>query len=215
MSVDLENKAQAVIISTDGLYAGCFENGLIKIWSTENAFFAYKLRGHTSRACCMIKLNNGFLASGSQDRTIIIWSLREKKIIKQLMGHHGAVLSLLELPNGNIASCSEDNTIKIWNLRSKIEKSSLIHSIIISHSYITSLSKLCLLSNGNIIHISLHHSDAKNDSALRVFDPLAGKCVKSFPTSWEHMPSFAVLDDDLIALGLESGEIQILSLIHI
>ena len=61
----------------------------------------------------ILKLNNGYIISGSDDKTIKIW--KEENILESLSDTH-SVRALCQINDNLFASASFDKTIKIWSL---------------------------------------------------------------------------------------------------
>ena len=101
-----------------------YDDGLIKIWRTEDFEIEKIFTGHTSQIRKMIKQNDETIISCSDDATIRGWSLDsyEADCAFTLSGHEDKINDILLLDlydNNSLISVSDDKTIRIWNLETK------------------------------------------------------------------------------------------------
>jgi WD40 repeat protein len=101
-----------------------YDDGLIKIWKTEDFEVEKIFTGHSSQIRKMIKQNDDTIISCSDDTTIRGWSLDsyEADCAFTLSGHEDKINDILLLDlydNNTLISVSDDKTIRIWNLETK------------------------------------------------------------------------------------------------
>ena len=101
-----------------------YDDGLIKIWRTEDWEVEKIFTGHTSQIRKMIKQNDTTIISCSDDSTIRAWSLDsyEADCSYTLSGHEDKINDILLLDlydNNTLLSVSDDKTIRLWNLETK------------------------------------------------------------------------------------------------
>ena len=101
-----------------------YDDGLIKIWRTEDFEIEKIFTGHTNQIRKMIKQNDETIISCSDDTTIRGWSLDsyEADCAFTLSGHEDKINDILLLDlydNNSLISVSDDKTIRIWNLETK------------------------------------------------------------------------------------------------
>ena len=101
-----------------------YDDGLIKIWKTEDFEVEKIFTGHTSQIRKMIKQNDETIISCSDDTSIRGWSLEsyEADCAFTLSAHEDKINDILLLDsydNNLLISVSDDKTIRIWNLETK------------------------------------------------------------------------------------------------
>ena len=111
-----ENMARD-IIQVDDWIVSSNEDNTIKMWNLGTGSCEKTFTGHRDCISCLIRLNDGRIASGSFDTTIKIWNLDSGECEMTLSGHSIAVFVIIQLKDGRIASGSDDNSIKIWNIK--------------------------------------------------------------------------------------------------
>ena len=72
------------------------------------------LRGHQEKVVSLIKLESGYIASGSYECVINIWDIETEKIIKQKK-ESGYVFCLLEFEKDMLLSGTSENDINLWD----------------------------------------------------------------------------------------------------
>ena len=88
------------------------ENKSITTISSQN-------KEHKRRINCLIKLSNGYIATGGQDTTIKIWDIEKKDLIATLEGHTSMIWEIGELKGNKLISGGDDRLSKIWDLKTK------------------------------------------------------------------------------------------------
>ena len=98
-----------------------YDDGLIKLWKTEDFEIEKIFTGHTNQIRKMIKQNDTTIISCSDDATIRAWSLDsyEADCSYILSGHEDRINDILLLDlydNNSLLSVSDDKTMRLWNL---------------------------------------------------------------------------------------------------
>ena len=187
--------------------ASCSDDNTIKIWNRKNGELLYDLTGHNNWVMALAILPNEYLASGCLDGSIKIWDLKEKKLLRTFKDHLCSVYSLLVLPNRRLVSASWDDTIKIWD---PFLNQGTVLTTMVGHDCRFSVP-LGLLSNGYLVSCS-NNKAKETDSVIRVWDPLAGKLVKSLCTNSKLAIMLHVLRNDTVAIGFRDGSIKVFDL---
>ena len=110
-------------LSSNNFVAG-YDNGLIKIWRTEDWEVEKIFTGHTNQIRKMIKQDDNTIISCSDDATIRAWILDsyEADSAYSLTGHEDKINDILLLDsydNNSLISVSDDKSIRLWNLEMK------------------------------------------------------------------------------------------------
>ena len=179
------------------------------MWDIKSASELFTLTGHTGYVHSVVKLPDGWLASGSSDRTIKVWYLEQKKEVRTLSGHTDSVVSLQETKKGNLVSYSCDDTVTVWN--PYLAEGNLLVTIS-GHANWKSYTPVGILSNGFLVTCSTFNYK-REENILRAWNPEDGKLVKSMPTELYAIWPLLVLSNDQIVLGTAyKGIIKILDL---
>ena len=99
-----------------------YDNGLIKVWRTEDFDIDKIFTGHTSQINKVIKESDNSFISCSDDMTIRGWTLDtlEADSIYILTGHEDKINDILLInTNTTLLSVSDDKTLRIWSLELK------------------------------------------------------------------------------------------------
>ena len=101
-----------------------YDNGLIKVWRTEDFEVDKIFTGHTNQIRKIIKQDDNTIISCSDDTTIRAWSLDsyEADCSYSLTGHEDKINDILLLDpydSNTLVSVSDDKTMRIWNLEMK------------------------------------------------------------------------------------------------
>ena len=99
-----------------------YDNGLIKVWRTEDFDIDKIFTGHTSQINKVIKESDNSFISCSDDMTIRGWTLDtlEADSLYILTGHEDKINDILLInDNTNLISVSDDKTLRIWSLELK------------------------------------------------------------------------------------------------
>ena len=110
-------------LSSNNFVVG-YDDGLIKIWRTEDWEVEKIFTGHTSQIRKILKQNDNTIISCSDDSSIRAWSLDsyEADCSYTLSGHEDKINDILLLDlydNNTLLSVSDDKTIRLWNLETK------------------------------------------------------------------------------------------------
>ena len=99
-----------------------YNDGLIKVWRTEDFEIDKIFTGHSSQINKIIKESDNSFISCSDDMTICGWSLDslEADASYILTGHEDKINDILLInENTTLISVSDDKTLRIWNLEIK------------------------------------------------------------------------------------------------
>jgi WD40 repeat protein len=170
----------------------------IKIWDL-NSYACLKTLTNESEVYSLCLISDNQIACGCNNGSISIWNLDNSTKVKSFKAHDDWILYLLFVDNSKLISCSgkNDKKIKIW----RIETLECINMI---EGHLDTIYNLELTSNGNLLSCS-------NDKTVKLWQIETGEMLKSI--EYEH-PVYCVkeLNEDLIAVGLHNGEIQIYDL---
>ena len=211
----------------------------IKIWNFETGECLKTLNDHKNVVTSILMITNNKFVSSSADTTIKIWDLISYECLNTLTIKTG-VYSLSLLPNNEIACGCLDGSIHIWNLENSIEvKTFKAHNdwipILILFEKVKLIScsgekdKTIKIWNSvtfECIRIFEGHSDGiyhieltldgnlfsgSLDKTVKLWQIETGKLLKSI--AFEHQVNCVkTLNEDLIAIGLQNGEIKLYDL---
>ena len=105
-----------------GAFVICYNDGLIKVWRTNDYEIDKIFTGHSSQINKIIKESENSFISCSDDMTICGWSLDslEADASYILTGHEDRINDILLINENTILiSVSDDMTLRIWNLEIK------------------------------------------------------------------------------------------------
>ena len=138
----------------------------IKIWDLSNDKCVKTLFGHEYQVCCLEKLSNDKILSGSADNTIKIWNVKTGECIQTLNGHSDTVNCVSVLSEEIIISGSADKTIKVWCLKTN-------SCIMTLDGHSNSVISVKTLTEYRIVSSS-------NDMTIKIWDLVSGKCIETF-----------------------------------
>ena len=151
LTIPLETEIWALApLNNEKLLMGAKDE--LKIFDGKSKSIIPTSKKHDGRINCLIKLSNGYVASGSQDTTIKIWDLEKKEVISTLKGHTSIIWDIRELPDNRLISASDDKTSKLWDL--KTQKNEVLYK---STRHVSSIAVLknnkVVLASGNNIFL--------------------------------------------------------------
>ena len=122
--VDKKIIGTAILNLSSSNFVVGYDDGLIKIWRTEDWEVEKIFTGHTNQIRKILKQNNDTIISCSDDSSIRAWSLDsyEADCSYTLSGHEDKINDILLLDlydNNTLLSVSDDKTIRLWNLETK------------------------------------------------------------------------------------------------
>ena len=102
---------------SDGTFASCSGDSIIKIFNLKNYDCEKIIEGHTNRVNYLCQLENAKVISCSDDQIIKIWNIsyftyKCEYTLEQ--AHEDSINKIISLSNNRFASCSADTKIKIW-----------------------------------------------------------------------------------------------------
>ena len=126
MLATLKNSSQVISLtfSPDSkLIATGGDQGLIKIWDTENRKELQSFEAHRQWIRSLRFSPNGkILASSSDDGPIQLWNVKNGQLLRTMEGHLNKINQISFSPDGKtIASASKDGTVKLWKLDLKLD----------------------------------------------------------------------------------------------
>ena len=150
-------------------------------------------------------LPNNQIACGCLDGSINIWNLDKLSKVKSFKAHdhwpHYLLLvdetKLISSSSGKIISGSNDKTIRIWDLET-------FECIKLIEAHWASILYLELTPDGNLLSCA-------GEKVIKLWNIETGEMLKSFDFEYPA-GCVQILNDDLIAVSLHSGQIQIYSL---
>jgi len=146
---------------------------------------------------CLI--SNNQIACCCLDGSINIWNLNNSTIIKSFKAHDDWIPYLLFVDQSKFISCSgsNDKKIKIWN-------SETFECIKVLEGHSSTIWYLDLTSDGDLLSCS-------EDESVKLWKIETGEMLKSI--KFDHgVNCVKTLNEDLIAVSLENGEIEIYDL---
>ena len=183
------------IIPNNKFISGSWDT-TVKLWdlATYKCLKTYKNESEVWSLCL---ISDNQIACGCVDGTINIWNLDNSIKVKIIKAHDDWVVYLYLVDKCKLISCSGDKKIKIWNLE-KFE------CIKVLEGYSSKIACLELTSNGNILSCS-------GEKTVRLWRIETGEIIKTI--QFDHpVYSVKILNEDLIAAALPSGQIQIYNL---
>jgi WD40 repeat protein len=214
-----------VCITPDGRIAlSKSTGGALSMWNLETGKRLKMLIGHTSPVTCVYVTPGGRIAiSGSDDNTLRLWDLERGKCLRILEGHTGRITSVSLTPDCRLVfSGSDDGNLRIWDLTSGIHRTIAKNHGSINILCVTPDGRLAVsgtdngmlqvwnLENGDSHRSSDHLSSVSSlrmtgdgerivsvaGSALQVWDPRLGVCLKKFETHTHDIHSFLAVTPD-------------------
>jgi F-box/WD-40 domain protein MET30 len=189
-------------------------NASISIWDWHQGIKVRSLQGHTGAVIALHFNNRNMLATGSDDRTIRLWDFSSSQSFV-LLGHESPIRSLLLLQHHNrqlLASAGDDNFIRIWDLTTR----QCLHLLTGHYGGILKVIPIPMVVSARLLG---HHDDdtrplilsCSNDNTIRLWDPLAGKCMRTMFGHMDHVTSLAC-DQFRIVSGSKDKSVRIWTL---
>ena len=214
------------------LICGCYDEK-IRIWNFETGKCLKTLNDHDDSVSGILILPNNRFISGSWDKRIKVWCLDSYKCLKTFK-NESEVWCLCSLPNNQIACGCENGAIHIWCLTNlKKVKSFKAHSRWTAYMV---ANETQLISSGDkkiriwnlktfecikvlkgvsseiyCLELALDGyimSSSAEDKSIKLWQIESGEISKSFQFE-TTVCCFKVLDDNLIAVALDSRKIHI------
>ena len=152
---------------------------------------SYTFDPHINYIHCILKLQDGRIASSSSDETIKIFNKDNFNLDITLKGHYGGIFNLFQLPNTKLLSASADNTIRLWNLETKkFEKTFIGHNF--------TVYKAILLNNNKDI------CSCSADKTFKIWNLENTKCLKTLKGHEGYITAFLEYENNkLISVGTD------------
>lgn len=196
-----------LVLSPDELISGfnCFSSmlnpaslatmGNLRLWNLKTGESEI-LEGHTQTVCCLLRLADGTVLSGSDDKTIRVWDWQKRVCLETLSGNKNAVRSISELPDGRIVSVDEFN-IYVWNRQNPQHP-----RIIAAHfGWDDLIKKMVYLSGNRVLCIT--------SQMLCIWDIDLGQCLRQYKTGIYLSGDVALTENGRLAVSTLNGQIHI------
>ena len=210
------------------------EDSTIKIWDFDTGECLKTLEDHQNEVTCILIIPNDKFISGSYDNTIKIWDLNSYECLNTLT-NESVVGSLCLLPNNQIACGCGDGSISIWDLnfltklKSFVAHDDFIPYLLVDETVLLSCSgdkKIKIWNSSQSFELVKElegHSEAildleltsdgkllswSWDKTVKLWQIDTGEILKSFEFE-DQIACFKILNDDLILVSLQNGDIQI------
>ena len=152
---------------------------------------SYTFDPHINYIHCILKLQDGRIASSSSDETIKIFNKDNFNLDITLKGHYGGIFNLFQLPNTKLLSASADNTIRLWNLETKTFEKTFI-----GHNF--TVYKAILLNNNKDI------CSCSADKTFKIWNLENTKCLKTLKGHEGYITAFLEYENNkLISVGTD------------
>ena len=208
----------------------------IKIWDFESGNCLKTLADHDNWVTSILLIPNNKLVSGSTDKTVKIWDLDSYECLNTLT-NESHIYSLCLISDNQIASGGGNGSISIWNLDNLTRvKTFKAHEDWVSYLLSVDNTKLISCSSGKdkkikvsnldtfeCIKVLIGHSDlvyylelasdgrlfsCSSDRTVKIWQIETGEELKSI--QFDHrVYCVQSLNQNLIAVGLQNGEIEI------
>ena len=233
-SIQFDKKSNKLISSS------C--DNTIKIWNYQTRECLKSIEVHTGSVESILIVSNNRFISASADKTIKVWDLDTYECLNTLT-NESAVYSLCSLSNNQIACGCGDGSISIWNLNNSVKvKTFKAHDDRIH--YLLQLGVKYLMSSSSDSNkkfklwdleiFECTKEDKGHSSVILYFDLTSDGLLLSFSSDktlrlvkmdtneplrtiqLNHSVScIKLLNDNLIAVGLHNGQIQIYDLLEL
>jgi F-box/WD-40 domain protein MET30 len=213
-TMKMESKVQCLQFDETKLIVG-ESNASISIWDWHQGTKVRSLQGHTGAVIALHFNHRNMLATGSDDRTIRLWDFSSSQSFV-LQGHESPIRSLLLSQHHQrqlLVSAGDDTFIRIWDLTTR----QCLHSLT---GHYGGILKVIPIPVGASARLLGHHGDddarplilsCSNDNTIRLWDPLAGKCIRTMFGHMDHVTSLAC-DQFRIVSGSKDKSVRIWAL---
>ena len=194
LTIPLEEEVDAMAALNDEKLVLGAQNKL-QLFEAENksiTTISSRNKEHKKRINCLIKLLNGYIASGGQDTTIKIWDIEKKDLINTLEGHTSMIWTIGELKGNKLISGADDRQSKIWDLKTKKYEDFCKTNNHISGIAILDNNKVIIASGKNIFLYDLKTKEQESFLDIAVW-------------------SLKVLSNGDVACGLGNGLLYIIN----
>ena len=187
-----------ILIIPNNKFISGSEERTIKLWDL-NSFECLNTVTNGLRFSTFCLISNNQIACGCGNGSISIWDLNNLSMLKLFKAHHDTIKCLKFFDQSKLISCSNrnDKLIKIWSLET-FECIKVINGDWYRINYID------FTSDGNLFSCS-------KDGTIKVWQLETGKMLKSIDLK-RVVSCVKLLNDDLIAVGLENGDLLIYDL---
>ena len=195
--LDHKVSVQSVLILPNNKFISGSLDKTIKIWDF-NSYECLNTLENESGVCSLSLISDNQIACGCLNGFIVIWNLDNSTKVKTFKAHNSWITYLIVNTNKSKSiSCSVDCKIKIWNLE-------IFECIKLLEGHSDVVNYLELTLDGNLLSCSV-------DMTIKLWQTETGELLKS--CEFKHIISCVqTLNDDLIAVALLNGQIQIYDL---
>ncbi|KAJ6015627.1 hypothetical protein N7540_010218 [Penicillium herquei] len=182
-------------VSPDGKrYLSASEDGIIKLWDSNNGKCTFSLEGHSDEISSIIWSEDGaFLMSASYDTTIRTWDLSTGKCKSIFEGHTAGINAILWFDNGTkVISASNDKTIRTWDWAKGVCTKTLE-----DHQKAVTFI-IWLPSKGRLV-------SASDDNTIKVWDPASGHGLLTIAAHTQKIRSIISSQDDNLIISASDG----------
>lgn len=168
----------------DGNFFLTGQDKTCKAWDLKRAICIRTFNNHTEDVCCVKKISNNKIATGSMDTTIKIWDLQSTKILMTLSIHSSSIRCLQCINTETLLSASNNDIYSSDIESGKINRKFLGHTAKINRIEI-------LPDCTSIITCS-------EDSTIKTWDTRSNKCTNTIS---QYANCIKVLPNNRIAFG--------------
>ncbi len=198
-----DNGMQALTFaSTSGgkLISGTMNGGLT-VWNSETCQVEKELTGHTQTVSALILRDENTIISGDWAGEIRIWNIESGECTMTLKSDTQMIInSLILAENGKLIASDWGGKITIWDLSTGLRELTIR-----AYTWPVGVTSICLSNQGKLV------STCK-DKTFNVWDLKIGACGQIFSTDADEITIAALMDQEKLILGSETGEVQILDL---
>jgi len=197
----------ALAMSPNGdTLASASRDSHIYLWSIQSGTKLATLEGHTNMIFSVNFSPDGqLLISGSGDQTVRLWSVPSHRISHIYKGHTGYVRHVAFSPDGEtIASASNDRTVRLWSVQD-------CESLYIFQGHTRQVTRVAFSPDGYLL------ASGSVDKTLRFWSVYPRELVLNIDIQSEVCAlawTGSTAMSGLIAIGTESGGVQLLQVIH-
>ena len=160
-------------------------------------YYLKELKGHKDRVLSLIKLQSGWIATGSYDSIIRIWIPEANNYFKEIQ-EIGAVQCLLEFEPDKILSGTTENNICLRDIHSENDDD-YIYNFIGHYLWVNCLIKCS----------DKYFASCSNDGDIRVWNFESTKCENTLQGHVGSVLALILLNDGKLCLGGADNTIKI------
>jgi hypothetical protein len=194
--VDHDNWVTSILLIPNNKLVSGSVDKTIKIWDLDSYECLNTLTNESHiYSLCLISDNQ--IASGGGNGSISIWNLDNLTRVKTFKAHENCLSYMLLFDKTKLITCSSDKKIKIFNLET-------FKCIRVLEGHTNSISYLELTKDSKLLSSSI-------DKTVKLWQIETGEELKSIEFDF-YVYCVKTLNEDLIAVALGKGKIQIFNL---